>query len=197
MTTLKTENVEAYVFQEAKVGNQVCGDSYYLHSVNFFLCAIADGLGNGPHANLSAQVVPNILKEYSHESIDEILSRCNEHMVHKRGVAVAVVKVDYEKKTIQYSCVGNVRLYILQEGEKMIYPLPVMGYLSGRPQKLKTQQYTYIPGDLFLLHSDGVSIKSPKALFKTSLGPRELYQNVLNSIEHRDDATFITGRLLL
>ena len=33
MTTLKTENVEAYVFQEAKVGNQVCGDSYYLHSV--------------------------------------------------------------------------------------------------------------------------------------------------------------------
>jgi negative regulator of sigma-B (phosphoserine phosphatase) len=78
MTTLKTENVEAYVFQEAKVGNRVCGDSYYLHSgENFLLCAIADGLGNGPHANLSAQVVPNILKEYSHESIDELLSRCN------------------------------------------------------------------------------------------------------------------------
>jgi phosphoserine phosphatase RsbX len=78
----------------------------------------------------------------------------------------------------------------------MIYPLPVMGYLSGRPQKLKTQQYDYHEGDLFFLHSDGVTLKSPRALLKESLGPYELYQNVLQSIDNGDDATFIAGSLL-
>ena len=138
-----------------------------------------------------------MLKEYHHESIDELLSRCNEHMVQKRGAAVAIVKVDYKQKTIQYSCVGNVRFYMLHDCEKMIYPLPVMGYLSGRPQKLKTQQYNYEKGDLFFLHSDGVTLRSPKASMKESSGPYDLYRKVLDSIEHGDDATFIAGSLLL
>ena len=143
------------------------------------------------------QIIPTVLKEYHHESIDELLSRCNEHMVQKRGAAVAIVKVDYKQKTIQYSCVGNVRFYMLHDSDKMIYPLPVMGYLSGRPQKLKTQQYDYSKGDLFFLHSDGVILRSPKSTLKESCGPYELYQNVLQSIEHGDDATFIAGSLLL
>ena len=72
-------------------------------------------------------------------------------MIQKRGAAVAIVKFDYKEKTIQYSCVGNVRFYMLQDGQKMIYPLPVMGYLSGKPQKLKTQEYPYSTGDSFFL----------------------------------------------
>jgi negative regulator of sigma-B (phosphoserine phosphatase) len=138
-----------------------------------------------------------VLKEYHDETVDELLSRCNEHMVQKRGAAVAIVKVDYKLKTIQYSCVGNVRFYILRNREQMIYPLPVMGYLSGRPQKMRTQEYDYQQGDLFFLHSDGVVLKSPKESLKESSGPYELYQNVIHSINHGDDATFIAGSLLL
>ncbi|MFJ7934978.1 PP2C family serine/threonine-protein phosphatase [Sporosarcina sp. NPDC096371] len=198
MESIQTEHVEAYVFQEAKSGNRESGDTYFIHTEDdYFICAIADGLGSGPIARQSAQIIPKVLNEYHHESIDELLSRCNEHMVQKRGAAVAIVKVDYEQKTIQYSCVGNVRLYILRNRTKMIYPLPVMGYLSGRPQKLKMQQYEYQEGDLFFLHSDGVSLKSPKVALKESAGPYELYQNVLQTIDHGDDATFIAGSLLL
>ncbi|MEK4405135.1 MULTISPECIES: PP2C family serine/threonine-protein phosphatase [Sporosarcina] len=198
MDSIITEHVEAYVYQEAKFGNRECGDSYFIHAEEgYFICAIADGLGNGPIARQSSQILPKVLKEYHHESIDELLSRCNEHMVQKRGAAVAIVKVDYKQKTIQYSCVGNVRFYMLHDCDKMIYPLPVMGYLSGRPQKLKTQQYNYEKGDLFFLHSDGVILRSPKASLKESSGPCELYQKVLASIEHGDDATFIAGSLLL
>lgn len=198
MKSIITEHVEAYVYQEAKYGNPESGDTYFIHEqADYFICAIADGLGNGPIARQSAQIIPKVLSEYHHETIDELLSRCNEHMVHKRGAAVAIVKVNYQHKTIQYSCVGNVRLYILRNRTKMIYPLPVMGYLSGRPQKLKTQQYEYQEGDLFFLHSDGVALKSPKATLKGSSGAYELYQNVLHTIEHGDDATFIAGSLLL
>ncbi|CAM3216338.1 PP2C family serine/threonine-protein phosphatase [Filibacter tadaridae] len=198
MESILNDHVEAYVFQEAKYGNRESGDVYYTRSEeDYFLFAIADGLGNGPIARQSAQIIPKVLDEHHHETIDELLSRCNEYMVQKRGAAVAIVKVYYNKKTIQYSCVGNVRFYMLQDRSKMIYPLPVMGYLSGRPQKMKTQEYGYQKGDLFLLHSDGVVVRSPKAAMKESGGPYDLYRNVLQSIEHGDDATFIAGSLLL
>ncbi|WP_318618053.1 PP2C family serine/threonine-protein phosphatase [Sporosarcina sp. YIM B06819] len=198
MESILTEHIEAYVYQVAKRGNRESGDAYFIHTEeDYFICAIADGLGSGPIARQSAQIIPNVLNEHHHESVDELLSRCNEYMVQKRGAAVAIVKVDYKQKTIQHSGVGNVRLYILRDRTKMIYPLPVMGYLSGRPQKLKMQQYDYQEGDLFFLHSDGVALKSPKASLKESSGPYELYRNVLQSIDSGDDATFIVGSLLL
>ena len=104
-----------------------------------------------------------VLERYHHESLDELLNRCNEYMVQKRGAAVAIVRVNYKEGTIEYSCVGNVRMYILHGCEKMIYPLPVMGYLSGRPQKMNTQTYKYDVGDLFFLHSDGIYAEQPES----------------------------------
>jgi len=198
MEEILTEHIELYVYQEAKSGNLESGDTYFVHSeADYCLIAIADGLGNGPIARQSADIIPAVLQEHHSESIDELLSRCNEYMFKKRGAAVAIVKINYIQKTIQYSCVGNVRFYMLHGGETMIYPLPVMGYLSGRPQKLNTQEYSYRSGDLFFLHSDGVDLRSPKTSLKESSGPYELYKNVVQSIEHNDDATFIAGSLLL
>jgi len=197
MEEVKTKHVELYIYQEAKHGNLESGDTYFTHAEDdYFIFAIADGLGNGPIARQSAEIIPNVLKEHHSESIDELLSRCNEYMFKKRGAAVAIVKIDYKKSTIQYSCVGNVRFYMLQDGDKMIYPLPVMGYLSGRPQNLNTQEYDYHVGDLFFLHSDGVVLRNPKSTLKESTGSYELYRNVLDTIEHGDDATFIAGSLL-
>lgn len=197
MIEVQTENIEVVIYQQAKSGNIESGDAYFTHSEDdYFIFAIADGLGNGPIAKQSAEIIPNVLAKYHHESIDELLNRCNEYMIQKRGAAVAIVRVDFISKTIQYSCVGNVRFYIYQNGVKMIYPLPVMGYLSGRPLKLKTQSYTYYPGDVFFLHSDGIEFRSPTSLLKNSSSLFELYNRVVCTSTVDDDATFITGRLL-
>lgn len=197
MIEVQTKKVEAVIYQQAKAGNFESGDTYFTHSeAEYFIFAIADGLGNGPIAKQSAEIIPKVLTKYHHESIDELLNRCNEHMVQKRGAAVAIVKVDFTEKTIQYSCVGNVRFYIWQKDVKMIYPLPVMGYLSGRPLKLNTQSYAYYPGDLFFLHSDGIEFRSPTSILKNSGSLFELYNRVVRTSTVDDDATFITGRLL-
>lgn len=197
MITVQTEHVEAVIFQQAKSGNIESGDTYFTHSESdYFLFAIADGLGNGPIARESAIVIPEILSEYHGESIDDLLVRCNEQMIQKRGAAVAIVKIDFKNKTIEYSCVGNVRFYIWQNREKMIYPLPVMGYLSGRPVKLNTQSYTYLPGDVFFLHSDGVELRSPTSLLKKSCSLFEIYNRVVRTSVVDDDVTFIAGSLL-
>ena len=197
MDKVQTDHVEMYVYQKAKAGNKESGDTYFIHSDDdYCIFAIADGLWNGPIARQSAEIIPTVLKDYHHESIDELLSRCNEYMIQKRGAAVAIVKINYKQRTIEYSCVGNVRFYMLQGGKKMIYPLPVMGYLSGRPQRLNTQNYFYQPGDVFFLHSDGVVLRSPKSLLKESCCTYEVYQNVVQTVKDNDDATFITGSLL-
>lgn len=198
MEGIINEHVEVYVYQQAKCGNKESGDTYFLQSEkDYLICAIADGLGNGTIARESAEVIPMILEEYHHESLDSLLRRCNVEMFRKRGAAVAIVKIDFKLKKIQYSCVGNVRFYMLQGKEKMIYPLPVMGYLSGRPQKFNMQEYTYQKNDMFFMHSDGVELKSPAALLRKSSSSYKLYQNIFCSIKHDDDATFIAGSLLL
>ncbi|WP_225986093.1 PP2C family serine/threonine-protein phosphatase [Psychrobacillus glaciei] len=198
MKILSDEKVEMCVYQEAKSGNLESGDTYYIdQKEDYLICSIADGLGNGPIAKESADIMPEILAKYPEESIDSLLLRCNELMVQKRGAAVAIVKVDFKLHTISYSCVGNIKFYMYQsETDKMIYPLPVMGYLSGRKQKPHTQTYSYNKNDLFLLHSDGVNLKSPKAIIKKAVNAQCLYKAVLDDIEHGDDATFITGSLL-
>lgn len=196
MKKLRSKHIEAFIYQEAKLGNHESGDAYFFHSEeDYCVFAIADGLGSGPIARKSAEIIPAVLKEHHNESLDDILSRCNEHMFQKRGAAVAIVKIDYKRKKVQYSCVGNVRFYMLQGGEEMIYPLPVMGYLSGKPQKLKTQEYRYLEGDLFFLHSDGVVLRDPRSLLRESPSSYQLYENVKQMIKLDDDATFIVGSL--
>lgn len=198
METIQHPNLEGYVFNAAKEGNYESGDSYFtVVTDDYFICSVADGLGNGPIARESSQVIPQILKDGHHETIDGLMHRFNELMYQKRGAAVAIFKVDFKKKTLEYSCVGNIRFYLYRKRtDQMIYPLPVMGYLSGRPQKLRTQTYTYEEDDLFLIHSDGVELRSPKSMMRMAGTPGRLYQNILTSVQTVDDATFISGSLL-
>lgn len=194
---MRTEEIDVAVFHQAKLGNFESGDAYFIHAEEeYFLCAIADGLGNGPLAKQSAEIIPYILARYHMESIEELLHRCNEYMIQKRGAAVAIVKVDYQTRKIQYSCIGNIRCYIYQHEEKLLYPLPVTGYLSGKRIHPKVRQYTYTEGDLFLLHSDGVNLRSPSSILKKSRSVYELYNYVLQEQLADDDATFIAGNLL-
>ncbi len=198
MEKIQHSFVDAYIFNEAKKGNHESGDSY--HTVltdDYFICSVADGLGSGPVARESSQVIPQILRQYHHETIDQLMYRFNGLMLQKRGAAVAIFKVDFIKKTLEYSCVGNIRFYLYRKGtDEIIYPLPVMGYLSGRPQKLRTQLYTYVEDDLFLIHSDGVDLRNPKSMMRKAAVPEQLYRDILASIQTGDDATFITGSLL-
>ena len=64
MEAIVTEHVEAYVYQEAKRGNRESGDTYFIHTEeDYFICAIADGLGSGPIARQSAQIIPKVLND--------------------------------------------------------------------------------------------------------------------------------------
>lgn len=187
--------VEVFAHQRTKEGNEYCGDGYfYTCTDQYFICVLADGLGSGINAFNSAAAVIDIVEQYHQEDVDAIMHRCNKALFEKRGAAVAVFKVYFTKKEFAYSCVGNIRFFLYSSSGKLTYPLPVTGYLSGKPQTFRTQVYPYEQDSKFLLYSDGFHFQG----LKTVLNAEKPLQTIAEEIRKKpssEDATFIIGSL--
>jgi phosphoserine phosphatase RsbX len=198
MAYLQQNEIELYAGQVSKNGNPYCGDSYFYTSTSdYFICVLADGLGSGKFAYESSHVVVEIVEEHHHEDVETLMSLCNEALQKKRGAAVAIIKAYYHSQEFVYSCVGNIRFYMYAPEGKMTYPLPVTGYLSGRPQTYKTQRFHYDSNSRFLIHSDGLSISGVKNIlqrYPTLYGALGDIQSLVDGTS--DDTTYIIGNLL-
>ncbi|KAB7704815.1 SpoIIE family protein phosphatase [Bacillus aerolatus] len=197
MVYLQSEQLEICADKAAKDGKPFCGDSYYIHETDdYLICVLADGLGSGEFAFHSSYAVTKTVEENHHEPVDLLMRLSNNVLYQKRGAAVAILKIYFDKREFEYSCVGNIRFYLYSDEGKLTYPLPVTGYLSGRPQKYRTQRFSYEENCKFLLHSDGINILNVKAMMKN----RSIQQiaSILEeqTLRSNDDSTFIIGSLL-
>lgn len=191
------EEVEVYVHQRIKAGNEQCGDGYFYTSTkDYFICVLADGLGSGQNAYKSSTAVISIVEQYHHEDVERIMKRCNDELAQKRGAAVAIFKVFFTKQEFVYSCVGNIRFFLYSSSGKLTYPLPVTGFLSGKPQKFRTQSYAYEPDSKFLIYSDGFHLNGLRTMLNTSKSLRCIAEEIRQKpLPTPDDATFIIGTL--
>ncbi len=198
MDHLKHKDVEAFAHQHSKGGNPFCGDSFFFHATeDYFLCVLADGLGSGQFAFESSSAVTHIVKEYADEDVESLMKRCNSVLLHKRGAAVGIVKAYFKEREFVYSCVGNIRFYAYSPVGKMMYPLPVTGYLSGKSQVYRTQRFPYLADTHFLIHSDGIEIRETKSLLQERLSVLQMASSIQRLHQNiDDDATFIVGSLL-
>lgn len=196
MIHLEREHVEAYAFQVAKEGNSYCGDSYYATATgDYFLCVLADGLGSGKLAYEAASSVTKTVKKYADQSVDTLMDYCNKITARTRGAAVAIMKADFATKQLAYSCVGNIRCYICSPNGKVTYPLPVTGYLSGKPQIFRTQLFSYEPPSTFLLYSDGLKCPKVKTYMRNAISIEEIASYLQQQVVRTDDTTYIVGSL--
>jgi len=190
--------MEAYAFQTTKEGKEYCGDSFYM-SVNndIFLCVLADGLGSGKAAFEASSSVVEYVKENGEMDVDSLIYEANKLLVNKRGAAVSILKVNLQKREFIYSCVGNIRCYLYTPSGKTTYPLPVTGYLSGRPQIYRTQRFSYEANSCFLLHSDGVRLSNAKSFMRSGRPLDAIASEIERDyIQKTDDSTCILGSLL-
>lgn len=197
--SIKNEMIEIVVKQVAKNNAPYCGDSYYYITTDrYFLCLIADGLGSGKFAYESSNLVKEIVCEYHHLPLEELFDRCNEVLAHKRGAAVAILKVAFEDRQFQYLSVGNIRFFLyVPSTKKMIYPLPTSGYLSGKARKFVGKTYPYEPNSKFILYSDGLELKEIKTYLSKNQAIERISDDIWGAnIAHSDDTTFIMGSLL-
>lgn len=195
---LRDRKVEAIAAQSSKDGKALCGDDYFfLATDDYFVCVLADGLGSGEFAHESSRAVTNVVRESHGKDVDSLMELCNRVLLQKRGAAVAIFKVYFNEQRFHYSCVGNIRFYLYPPNGKLVYPLPVTGYMSGRKQRFHTQVFSYVPNSRFLIHSDGFEMRGTKDFF----GLSSSLEVSANQLEHTnsaasDDITFIFGSLL-
>ncbi|MFC4322032.1 PP2C family serine/threonine-protein phosphatase [Litchfieldia salsa] len=191
------KKIDIYGYQVPKKSQVICGDRYFwIDTKDYFLCVLSDGLGSGEAAYMASSAVIREIEQSHDEDVQTLMEKCNKALKSTRGAAVAIIKVYYKSREFVYSCVGNLNFYLFYPSDKLIYPLPVMGYLSGKPQRFNTQRYSYVPNSKFLFHSDGVEPRSIKSLLRTSMSLDELVVRVRQNEHLRtDDFTFIAGFL--
>ncbi|MDP4162996.1 MAG: PP2C family serine/threonine-protein phosphatase [Bacillota bacterium] len=198
MNQLIQDDIEVYAHQTAKDGKVFCGDSYFFTATNeYFICVLADGLGSGEFAYEASQAVVKTVEQHHEEDIDSLMKLCNQSLLHKRGAAVSIFKVYFHAREFVYSCVGNIRFFLYSSKGKLTYPLPVTGYLSGKPQVYHTQRFSYDPHSKFLIFSDGYEFQGVKSLLRGLFPARMIAEEILEKYsQSNDDASFIVGSLL-
>lgn len=190
-------HMRAIIFQLSKNGNTCCGDSYFISADDEgFICTVADGLGSGKAANESSSIISEIVEKYSNEEVADIIDRCNLALRNKRGATVSIAKFRFEEKKFTYCSVGNVRFILYSPSGKYVYPLPIGGYLSGKPQKYKTYMYDYESGSKFILYTDGLDVPPIRTYLKSYHSIDQL-SNMLEiyTRKRNDDLTYILGQL--
>jgi negative regulator of sigma-B (phosphoserine phosphatase) len=163
---------------------------------DYFICALADGLGSGEYANESSSAISALVEKNHDEDVNVLIDLCNQELKNKRGATVSILKINFKSNQFTYSSVGNIRFILSSPSGSFIYPLPILGFLSGKPQKYRTQTYSYEKGSKFIIHTDGLVLPAVKTLLNKGQSVEELsrYLDVYTKTR-KDDLTYIVGQL--
>jgi negative regulator of sigma-B (phosphoserine phosphatase) len=190
-------HIMALAYQIQKKGNSCNGDSFFIKATeDYFICAVADGLGSGPGAYASSHAIREVVENCHHKEVEVLIDDCNKVLKEKRGATVSILKVNFSQKKFTYSSVGNIRFVLYCPSGRYIDPLPVLGYLSGKPQKYRSNTFSYEKNSKFIIHTDGLVIPS----IKQSLISFHSIEEISNHLEtytklQQDDITYIVAQL--
>ncbi|MBY6038261.1 protein phosphatase 2C domain-containing protein [Fictibacillus nanhaiensis] len=185
-------------YQKPKKGNDLCGDSFYVKETeDYLICAVADGLGSGKMAKEASGAATEIIDDNHHEPVERLMHLCNERLRTTRGAVIAIVKIDYRNQTASYSGVGNIRFMISAERQRAIHPLPNVGFLAGKPERFKIQEFKFEKELTFMLYSDGMDIHTQsRSLLTRMISPKDSVSFISGLPQDiNDDATCIVGQV--
>ncbi|RYG71894.1 indirect negative regulator of sigma-B activity [Lentibacillus lipolyticus] len=187
--------MQTAVYQQPKSGQYQCGDSYfYTETENEFICVLADGLGSGEEAKRSSEVVINIIKENIHTTVEQLIERCNQQLMGKRGAVIGVLKIDFPTRQYTFSSIGNIGIVTIPENGRKKRNIPNPGYLAGyhRPFKIVSDKLDSVMN--FILFSDGVRDKDLSQYFLLERDVKrvvEAYKAYQGGETRKDDTTLI------
>lgn len=139
------------------VGETTCGDAYLvLDRGSFVLVAVVDGLGHGPHAHEAAEKAIAYLEAHAEAAPQVLLEGCHRALRGTRGAVLALARIEREHGTLIHAGLGNIETRIVTE-HKVFRPVSVNGIVGHQAFKFRTETFPFAPGDLLVMHSDGIS----------------------------------------
>jgi phosphoserine phosphatase RsbX len=145
-------------FSRPLTGFVECGDAYLIEPGpgGALLVAVVDGLGHGAEASVAALAAVRAIRDGSGLAVVEILMRCNQALQATRGAAVGVLKLGPDGGG-EFCGVGNIEVQNLEGRTPGLFCLA--GIVGHKVRTLRAMPFTMQPGDIYCLHSDGVSAR--------------------------------------
>ena len=156
-----------------------------------------DGLGHGPAAFEAARKALETFEDDEETGPERLLRRLDIDLRGTRGAAIAVAEVDWARRTLLFSGVGNIAATLLSPGTKSRSLVSHNGTAGQSIERLQEFDCPWPAGGLMVMHSDGLSPQwelddypglGPKA---PSLIARVLYRDF---VRRRDDVVVVVFR---
>ncbi len=176
-------------------GQVVSGDTWFYHETpTHCLAVVIDGLGHGPGAYEAAQRAYNAIKDRPEQPLTALMTAAHIAAQGSRGVVAGLLRLNLTEHTLNYVGVGNIGIYVVSE--RSIKPISRNGTVGYRLPSLFEQHATYNEGDLFVLFSDGISMRFADAPWmRAGLEPQTLADRILMEFSKvSDDATVLVVR---
>lgn len=192
--------IEAIGLRVCHPNERVCGDNFMLRqtpkATDVLIC---DGLGHGPEAAEAGQEVLDAVlhSRASNSEPGAVMGEVTEALVGKRGAVGALVHVALPQMTLRYAALGNIATLRVRGDE--IKRLPVRdGRIGARATRGYEEDFALEPGDLLIMHSDGLRTLRdgflPQGLLHKS--PLMIAGYLLDrAFRGRDDASIVVLRV--
>jgi negative regulator of sigma-B (phosphoserine phosphatase) len=148
--------MEFGIVHRPKTGRNISGDAYLIREEEeATLICLVDGLGSGESAAEAAQAAIRCVEVNSTLPLSDIMAECHQALKGTRGAVVALMRISFAESMITFVGVGNIGIRVRSTAS--IRPISKNGIVGYRLPRLREFTYPYTPGDLFVLHTDGIS----------------------------------------
>lgn len=138
-------------------GESRSGDAYcVIDRDRFFLVAVVDGLGHGQEATVASQRAIAYIERHPEQTPQRLVEGCHEALKGTRGAVMAVARVERDRRMLQHAGLGNIETRVVTL-DRVRRPVTVNGIVGHALRKLRTEEFPFEPGDLLIMHSDGIS----------------------------------------
>jgi phosphoserine phosphatase RsbX len=180
----------------AKQGQRVSGDVYLVeeYADGLVLASVIDGLGGGEEAERAARLAAQTLRQNPDAPLQDLIRRSHAALHSTRGAVIGLLRLELAAAQATYTGIGNIGAQVYSR--RPIKPISKNGILGFRLPSLLELRYTYDPGDLFVLYSDGVSSHfAQDSKLDLRQTPQQLAEQVLAKYgKLTDDATVLVIR---
>jgi anti-sigma regulatory factor (Ser/Thr protein kinase) len=180
--------LEVGVVSEPIRNEIVCGDGWGVRgSLDTAMLMVVDGLGHGELASDAAREAERILSAAKQDSLCEIVQDTHAALRKTRGAALAIAKIQFEKKLLSFAGVGNISASIVAMGSSRSIPSHngIVGHQMSRVQEFT---YPWNSDSILVMHSDGMGTHWTLEDYP---GIWSKHPSVIAAILHRD---FCRGR---
>lgn len=176
-------------------GQTYCGDQFasWQRKDETVLCAV-DGIGHGIEAFKASSAAIDHVSKHIDQSLSDIFEGCDSAIRKTRGVAMTIAIASPQSDTVHIAGIGNVECRVVGVSTRTFCGSP--GIVGRGPRKLRIETVPLLPGDMVILHTDGISAKFGIDLrhFRMRNLPQVAASIMSEYARERDDAGLIIYR---